>query len=124
MIRLIRGCLSPDLIKAVFVFVKRLSSLQKTGGLKFVALYCKACHIYTMQFIASGGVRQSFITSTCYGVNVSLTSGGLPRILPNYLRRLVTSQNKEGIKIVLTLFNLYRVLPYPGKVKLNTITDE
>nr|UPW42175.1 MAG: putative RNA dependent RNA polymerase [Beijing sediment mito-like virus 5] len=122
-VRLIADHLNPELIKAVLVFMSRLSVLQKKGGLTFVALTLKACHIYVMQFIASSK-RQSFINSCSYGVHVSLTSSGLPRLLPLYFRNKIRDGDKDHIKIVLTLCNLYRVLPFPGKVKLATITDE
>jgi hypothetical protein len=60
--------------------------------------------------------------SGTYDVKISLTKTGLPRILPTYFRENIKSGNKRVIKTVLTILNLYRVLPYKGKVGLKTIT--
>jgi CII-binding regulator of phage lambda lysogenization HflD len=84
--------------------------------------YMKACSLYIYHYL-SCREKHKFITSTIYGVNVSLSHSGLPRILPSYFRSEIRARNPLIIRYVLTVMNLYRVLPYKGKVKLNTITD-
>lgn len=83
--------------------------------------YMKACTLYIYQYVIEG--ENLHLTSVIYGVNVSLTDKGLPRILPIYFRREITRGNLPVIRVVLTILGLYRVLPCPGKVSLNTITD-
>jgi hypothetical protein len=62
--------------------------------------------------------------SNTFEIKISLTKSGIPRILPNLFRKGIRDgSNPQIIKWVLTMCNLYRVLPYPGKLKLNTITD-
>jgi hypothetical protein len=121
----VTGHLNPDLIKAIMVLMRRLNDMRQKSSMKHVALYLKACHIYTMQFVAKGkdGSPNRLINSVCYGPHVSLTASGLPRILPSYLRSLLRDQDPKYIKLVLSIFNLYRVLPFQGKVKLSTITS-
>lgn len=83
--------------------------------------YMKYTSLYIMKFVA----RDSSINihSNVYDLRVSVTGSGLPRILPTYMRRGIASRELWVIKWVLTICNLYRVFPYPGKVKLSTITD-
>lgn len=119
---LIRGRLSSPLIASSIVLLSRLQKIQKRSGTKFLCMYLKACHMLVMQYVASSH-KQSFIGSTTYGPHVSLTLKGIPRILPIYLRTLISKRNPIGIRMVLSFFNLYRVLPYPGCVKLATIVD-
>lgn len=97
--------------------------MRQKSGISFLALYLKASSTYVMQFIANPK-RPKFITSVTYGPHVSLTRSGLPRIIPVSLRRAISNNDTIIIKVVLTILNLYRVLPYPGKVKLSTITDK
>lgn len=122
-LRLISDRLNGNLIKATFILVLRLDRLRSRSGITYVSTYLKACHIYTMQYISTLN-KHSHIHSSTYGLHVKLTKSGLPRILPVYLRQGLRARNQVYIKIVLTIFNLYRVLPFLGKVKLSTITDE
>lgn len=117
-----RNGLSPGLISAIIVLFSRFKRIQDKNGLGYLAKYLKACHIYVMQYV-SHSTKHSFITSVTYGPHVSLTASGIPRILPNYLRCLIYRRDPMSIKITLSLLNLYRVLPYPGKVNLQTITE-
>jgi len=75
-----------------------------------------------MQFIASGNNKEKFITSTIYGPHVSITKSGIPRVFPTRFRQSLRQNNKGDIKILLTILNLYKVLPFEGRVKLETIT--
>jgi len=75
-----------------------------------------------MQYVSSMS-KQSFIHSSTYGPKISITKRGLPRIIPTYFRRGLRDRDTKVIKWILTIFNLYRVLPYPGILKLKTITE-
>lgn len=83
--------------------------------------YMKGCHILVMQYVGTL-TKPSFVNSTTYGPKISITSSGLPRCIPLYFRRLIRERDPQVIRIVLTVFNLYRVMDYPGKLKLSTIT--
>nr|QIP68030.1 RNA-dependent RNA polymerase [Erysiphales associated mitovirus 1] len=120
---LVRGRLTRSLIQSIIVLLKRLDIILKSQGLYGVALYLKACHVYTMQFLSKPGISRRKISSIQFGPHVSLTRRGLPRIIPNYLRLSLSQHDVSGCKIVLSIFNLYRVLPYPGKLKLSTISE-
>jgi len=82
----------------------------------------KGVSMYIMQFISSDK-KHKYIHSCTYGMPISLTRSGIPRILPTYFRKEIRNGNVVIIKYILTILNLYRVLPYKGKVKLSTITD-
>lgn len=110
--------MNKQIIQSIYLFINRLNSLRKANGLKYTAQYLKACHILCMKAIASDRNAHS----CTFSPKVSLTKAGLPRIIPQYLRVLIRSNNKWSIKLVLTIFNLYRVLPFEGEVKLSTIT--
>jgi hypothetical protein len=57
------------------------------------------------------------------GVSVALDDKGLPSFIPLDIRAAIKAGNVDVIKIVISLLTVYRVINYPGMVKLNTITD-
>lgn len=83
----------------------------------------KTVSLYILHYLSRKDKKHSFIHSHTFDIAVSLTKSGLPRILPRYFRDSIRSRNSLLIKYILTILNLYRVLPYPGKLKLSTITD-
>nr|UPW42088.1 MAG: putative RNA dependent RNA polymerase [Beijing forest mitovirus 3] len=120
--RSILGRLNPAVVKATFIFLKSLVRIQKKSGLKHMCKYLKAVNIYIMQYVATKN-KQKFINSSTFDVHVSLTKSGLPRILPRFFRVLIRDNHSKGIKYILTITNLYRVLPFQGRLKLSTITN-
>jgi len=120
--RLILGHLNPNLIKSSYVLTSRLNKIRKTQGMATMCKYMKACTLYIYHYL-SVSKKHSLIHSYTFDLPVSLTSGGLPRILPSYFRNSIRSRRPKEVRFILTIFGLYRVLPYPGKVKLSTITD-
>ena len=62
------------------------------------------------------------MNSRVYGAAVAM-SGGVPSVIPKDHRKLIRSGDSRVIRFWLTLFGLYRILPFPGKMKLSTITD-
>jgi len=93
--------------------------IARQGGVKFLVLYLKACHILVMQ--SAAGMRIPATQSL--GVAVSRTKKGVPRILPTLVRQRILAGDQLMIRLVLSLLALYRVLEFPGKLKLSTITD-
>lgn len=120
--RLVLGHLNPNVIKASFVLASRLNKIRKTQGMGTMCKYMKACTLYTYHYI-SVMKKHRFINSHTFDLPVSLTSGGIPRIFPTYFRNCIRMRKPKEIRYILTILGLYRVLPYPGKVKLSTITD-
>jgi hypothetical protein len=59
---------------------------------------------------------------TPLGSRLSRTRTGLPCVIPADHRRLIRQGDFRTMKLWLTLFNLYRVLNFPGTLKLKTIT--
>jgi hypothetical protein len=55
------------------------------------------------------------------GAAVSRTSKGLPRVIPVIHRNHITKGNVFYIRFWLTLFSIYRVLDYTGKLSIKTI---
>nr|UPW42129.1 MAG: putative RNA dependent RNA polymerase [Xinjiang mito-like virus 43] len=121
-IRSFRGNLTSALVRSTWVLLRSLDAIRQKNGLSFAAQYMKACALYVMQYVGHGG-HQPFLHSTTYGPHVALSHSGLPRILPMWFRVGLRSRDPIVVKTVLSIFNLYRVIPYPGKLKLNSITD-
>ena len=92
---LIIGKIIPVAVKANFVFISRLLFLFKKNGLGQTAKYLKACHVITMRFVS--GYTADLHSST-FDPRVSLTHGGLPRIIPSYYRNLIRDKNVSSIR--------------------------
>jgi hypothetical protein len=116
------GSTSLSLIKSTVLLARELKRLQKTQGVKGLALFLKSSSV-ALQQSCSGYVIKDF---TKVGPRISRTSSGLPRIIPSS-HRLIIKNKRPGylilIRFYLSIFYLYRVLEFKGKVKLNTITD-
>lgn len=116
----VNGLINKNIIVNIAIFAVRLLKLNKKNGLTFTAKYLKSCGLYTMKAV---GLDTKHIHSCVYkDTKVSITKGGLPRIIPTYLRVQIRSRNSSAIRLVLSICNLYRVLPYKGVAKLETIT--
>lgn len=107
------------MIRSSIVLLKRLDSIRKKNGMVFMCRYMKSMSLYIMKYIARDETPLSYNT---YNINIKLTRSKLPVILPIYLRRNLRSNREWAIKWILSILNLYRVLPYEGKVNISTIT--
>lgn len=56
------------------------------------------------------------------GIRVSRTNTGYPRIIPVIHREMIRNGDTKLMKFYLTMFNLYRILEFDGRLKLHTIT--
>lgn len=104
---------------AIFVFSCTVRRLWLKQGSKGLVLFLKSCYVATQQ--AAGGYRIPNVQLV--GARIARTSGGLPRIIMKDHRSLIRSGAPWVVAMYLTLFGLYRVIEYPGKVKIRTITD-
>lgn len=105
-------------IRTYKAFAKAIYKLYKGGGLKYVVLYLKACSTLLQQ--AVGGQR--LLATQSLGCAVTRTKSGLPRIIPAHHRTRILRRERDVVRLWLSLFNLYRVIEIPGKLKLSTIT--
>ena len=108
-----------SVVKVVITTVATYHTLYKHGGIKFLVIYLKACTSMLQQVI--GGQRLHDLTP--FGARVGRTHSGLPSIIPALHRARIRSGETWAIRFWATLFGLYRVLEFPGKVKLGSITD-
>lgn len=108
-----------SVVKMVITTVATYHRLYKHGGIRFLVIYLKACSSLLQQAI--GGQRLHDLTP--FGARVGRTHGGLPSIIPALSRARIRSGSIWEIRFWATLFGLYRVLEFPGKVKLGSITD-
>ena len=97
-------------------FVGRLLRLWNKNGKVFLVLYTKECFRVCQAFIAGNLVNHSI------GCPVSLV-GGLPKIIPGSLRALMRRRDRGTFRAVLSIFQVYRVLSIPGRLRLESITD-
>jgi hypothetical protein len=71
---------------------------------------------------AVGGQRLH--SSWSLGTGVRRDRSGLPKVIPKEHRIRIRKGNTYLIRIWLSWFSIYRILEYPGKVKIKTITDK
>lgn len=108
-----------SVVKVVITTVATYHRLYKHGGLRFLVIYLKACTSMLQQAI--GGQRLHDLTP--FGARVGRTHSGLPSIIPALHRAQIRHGSTWVIRFWMTLFGLYRVIEFPGKVKLGSITD-
>jgi len=84
-----------------------------------VVKYLKACSVLLQQSVGGYVIKDP----SALGPKVSRTRTGIPRIIPSQMRQKIRSGDIVTIRFWLTLFSLYRVIEFPGKLKIATITD-
>lgn len=107
------------MVRVVISSLASFHRLYKHGGTRFLVIYLKACSSMLQQ--AMGGQRLYDLTP--FGARVRRTNGGLPRIIPVLHRNAIRANDRWTIRFWATLFGLYRILEFPGKVKLSTVTN-
>lgn len=108
-----------SVVKVVITTVAHFWRLQAKGGIRFLVIYLKACSTLLQQYI--GGQRLHDLKP--FGARVGRTHSGCPSIIPALHRARIRQGEEWVIRFWATLFGLYRVLEFPGTVKLSTITD-
>jgi hypothetical protein len=107
-------------VKSYYVLLNSLNKILKRNGLEYTCKYMKACSIYVMKYVAKDPNK---LRTNSFDILISLTSSGIPRIIPSHFRSGLRKRNIYFIRSTLTVLNLYRVLNYRGKMNLSTITD-
>lgn len=119
----VNGLKTYNSIKCLGVILHSILLLIKNNGMTFAAKYLKASMLLCMKAIAGERINRSYGSCLFKETKVSLTNMGLPRIIPVFWRKEIRNNNTFVIRLVLSIFNLYRVLPFKGKVQLSTIID-
>jgi hypothetical protein len=114
---LVKGSITNSWVKVIITYVRYLYYLNKHSGPSYVAKYLKGCVSLLMQALA--GAQHS--STQVLGVAVSRTNRGLPRIIPKLHRSKIREGNLLYIRLWLTLFSVYRVIDYTGRLKISTI---
>lgn len=117
-IPLVFGHLTSSLVKVSWGYARNVRRLYNAMGPRGLALYLKTCYVL-LQHSAGGMVDAS---PWALGANVSRTRRGVPRIINPQHRSLITKGDVAVTRLWLTLFGLYRVVEFKGKLKLSTIT--
>jgi hypothetical protein len=118
MVYLLRDGVTPAYVRICISFLRDVVSIYRKSGMKFLVKYLKTCQLLLIQ--AAGNQRPRF-DSRYFGAAVSTTASGLPRIIPKTHRAFIRASSSFHIKFWMTLFGLFRVLPYPSKPKIATI---
>jgi hypothetical protein len=116
---LVFGHLTSSYVKVAFGFASNVVTLHRRQGPRGCALYLKACSIALQH--AAGGMKDH--STWALGANIRRTRRGLPRIINPQHRVRIHLGDVNVIRFWLTLFGLYRVIEFPGKLKLKTITN-
>lgn len=114
---LVKGSITNSLVKVIVVYVRRLFVLNKSNGPSFVAKYLKSSVSLLMQALAGA----QHLTTQELGVAVARTNRGLPRLIPKLHRKRIREGDVTCIRLWLTLFSIYRVIDFTGRLKISTI---
>lgn len=117
--RVVLGRLSRSWVLAVFHFSRSLHRILKAQGTKGAVLALKASSISLMKGLG----REPYADMTPVGPRVSRTKRGLPRIIPSAHRKMLRAGDLRVARLWLSLFGLYRVLEFQGRINLGTIVD-
>lgn len=104
--------------KTILFFLTFCQNLYNTQGMKGLVNYLKASQVLLQQSL--GGFRLHDVTEL--KCRPSRNRAGLPRLIRPQDRALIRADDWRVAKFYMTLFALFRVLEFPGKVSLNTIT--
>lgn len=120
-IRLVSGSLTRSKIIQLSVFARKCVNIGSRQGRKGLVLYLKVCNTALMQALPGGFLSHS--SREIGKMAVARSRNGLPRIIPAFARREILRGNTMTIRLWLTFFGLYRILPCKGVPKFSTILD-
>lgn len=114
---LIVGSSSKSWVKASVCFVRFAVAMQRSQGQRGLAIYLKASNLILMRSVSG----KRLLNSREGGTAVSVSSGGLPRIIPANHRARIKQGELPVIRLWLGLFTLYRVLVFRGRLSVTSI---
>lgn len=113
------GSMTPSGVKVLWTFLVLLRRLRSSQGFPGVVKYLKASSVMLQQAVGGDILKDP----SALGPKVSRTRSGFPRVIPAIHRARIRAGDPTIIRLWLTLFSIYRVLEFPGTLKLSTITD-
>jgi hypothetical protein len=84
--------------------------------LKGLSIYLKACTVLLQNAVAGRKVE-----CRDFGVAVSVTRTGFPRVIPPEHRRYIRGGASGPLRLWLTFFMVYRVIDVPVRVNIDSI---
>ena len=120
-VRLVSGSLTRSKIIQLSVFARMCVNIGKYQGRRGLVLYLKVCNTALMQALPGGFLHHS--SREIGKMAVARSRNGLPRIIPAFARREILRGNTTTIRLWLTFFGLYRILPCKGAPKFDTISN-
>jgi len=109
-------------LKFLYNFGTFLLRMNKNHGPTLTVKYLKASQLALQKYVA--GTPFNSLREIEPDLPLRRLSSGLPRVIPLYDRIAIRNGSASVIRYWNTLFSLYKVLDAPGKVKLETITNE
>lgn len=106
-------------VRAIVVILRKFSRIGRTQGIRGLVIYLKACHVLLTQSCAGHMIKDT----GSLGVRISRTNTGMPRVILVQDRVKIRLDNHLIIKFYQTVFGLYRILSFEGKLKLSSITS-
>jgi hypothetical protein len=116
---LLLGSSGRSWILALIRFSRVALKTRSHEGTKGLAILLKTCH--TMLIKAKAG-RPIIGTQTALGRRVGSTGRGLPRLIPMAHRKMILRGDSRVFIFWLSLFSIYRICDYLGKINIKTIT--
>lgn len=104
-------------ILALIRFSRFALKTRKHMGFKGLAITLKVMSTMVIKAIAKRPIDGNSL-----GMRVASSGGGLPTLIPSVHRKAIRRGNVQVIKFWLSLFSIYRILEYKGKLNLKTIT--
>nr|WAY16597.1 putative RNA-dependent RNA polymerase [Rhizoctonia solani mitovirus 116] len=105
-------------VRALVSLLRKLNKLVLSQGIKGTTLYLKSCAVMLQQ--ALGGFKVNDLGKL--GPRVSRTNSGYPRLINRVHRTSIRQGDSLTIRLYLSVFNIYRVLTFEGKVDTSSIT--
>jgi len=118
-VRSVGGRVTFGSVRVVISFLGRCAQLHRNSGMRFLVIYLKAQYVNLMQSVAKGPLTDM----TPLGCRFGRRGSGLPSCIPSLHRMWIRKGSRFHIRLWTTLFSIYRVLEFPGQLKLRTITD-
>jgi hypothetical protein len=113
----LKGKLTPNWTRLCYFFSAKCAEVYKSHGTGGLIKFLKVSATLLQQVPA--GYKVPDVTPL--GFRLGRDHSGLPKWIPSYQRKLIRKGDHTTIKRWLTLLNIYRVIPYEGKVKLSSI---
>jgi hypothetical protein len=107
-------------VKLTSLFLNFILKYQKHHGPEATVKWIKAGLVSIQKELGQDRMRSMIVLGIPH--NMSLLQNGLPRVIPAECRRKLRKGDVKEIRFWTGLFNIYRVLQIPGKLKLETIT--